>query len=375
MKDHHRRPRPDSDATNGDHTAEPARITLRMVAEQAGVSTATVSYVLSGRTGARTGVSQQTIDRVRRVARELNYHPNQAARAVRTGKTNLVLLSLTMLSDPWALEVTNAVNTVAAPAGLTALVLADGDWTTAVARQPSDVAFIDSVRNDQERTALRRLARQDYRLVVFDPNLEPDGFDVIRSDPTQGCRLAVRHLLENHDRIGCLTTTHLRQRVHPRYTVYLEELEAARVPIRDHYVETIDRDSASAYAAATRLLTMPDRPTAIFAISDFAAMAALQAAVRLGLQVPQDVAIIGAGNTINSERTQPSLSTVGPTDFFPRLAAILIRRATSDPPGAGELHEFDWSLFARESTVGQSKSSVPALPRTPLSSQPSREHN
>lgn len=330
-----------------------SRTTLRMVAELAGVSTATVSYVLSGRTGGRTGVSEATMNRVRQAARELNYHPNQAARTIRTGKTNLVLLSLTMLSDPWAQEVSRAVSSVVTPAGLTALILADGDWANAITRQPSDVAFIDNVRNDEDRDALQRLAHSGYRLVVFDDELEPDGYDVIRSSPTEGCRMAVRHLLESHDRIGCLTTTLGREFKHRRYAVYLEELQAAGIDFRDDYVETIDLDPNSAYTAAIAMLSRPDPPNAIYAISDFAAISAVQAALRLRLRVPEDVAIIGVGNTLEGERMEPSLSSVGPADFFARLAEILHRRATEGPPGSGTLYEFDWSLFARETTLGQ----------------------
>jgi LacI family transcriptional regulator len=319
----------------------------------AGVSTATVSYVLSGRTGGRTGVSQATMDRVRQAARELNYHPNQAARTIRTGKTNLVLLSLTMLSDPWAQEVSKAVSGTVTPAGLTALILADGDWATAITRQPSDVAFIDNIGTDEDRDALHRLARSGYRLVVFDDELEPDGFDVIRSNPTEGCRLAVRHLLQSHDRIGCLTTTSGREFAHRRYAVYLEELKAAGIGFREDYVETIDLDPTSAYAATVRMLSLADRPTAIYAISDFAAISAIQAALRLRLRVPEDVAIIGVGNTVDGERMEPSLSSVGPADFFPRVAEILHQRATGGPTGSGTLYGFEWSLFARESTLGQ----------------------
>jgi len=324
-----------------------------MVAELAGVSTATVSYVLSGRTGGRTGVSEATMDRVRRAAQQLDYHPNQAARTIRTGKTNLVLLSLTMLSDPWSQEVSSAVSAAVTPAGLTALILADGDWATAITRQPSDVAFIDNIHTDEDREALHRLARSGYRLVVFDDDLEPDGYDVIRSNPNEGCRLAVRHLLGGHDRIGCLTTETGRKFVHQRYAVYLEELEAAGIGFREDYVETIDLDPSSAYAAAIRMLSRPDRPDAIYAISDFAAISAVQAALRLRLRIPEDVAIIGVGNTLDGERMEPSLSSVGPTDFFPRVAEILHHRATDGPPGTGTLHSFDWSLFARESTLGQ----------------------
>ena len=94
------------------------RPTIRMVAELAGVSTATVSYVLSGRRGdGGPGVSDPTAEKVKAAAERLGYRPNQAARAIRTGRTNTVILSLTMLSDPWSLSVIESVQKAAGSAG------------------------------------------------------------------------------------------------------------------------------------------------------------------------------------------------------------------------------------------------------------------
>ena len=77
------------------------RPTLRMVAKEAGVSVATVSYVLSGRHRSHT-IKDSTADRVREAASRLGYRRNDAARAIRTGKSDLVLLSLNVLADPWS---------------------------------------------------------------------------------------------------------------------------------------------------------------------------------------------------------------------------------------------------------------------------------
>ena len=336
------------------------RTTLRMVAERAGVSTATVSYVLSGRSGGRTGVSTATIERVRAAAAELDYQPNQAARAIRTGRTDMVLLSLTMLSDPWSQAMSAAVARAAGPAGLTSLILADGDWPTVLARQPADAAFIDAlsdviptdhdVRADR-LAAVRRLARRGVRLVVFDDELDPDGFDVVRSPALPGCELAVRHLLADHQRIGCLTSRPIDGTPRPRHQVFLDQMAAAGRTVRRTDVEYFERDTASACEAATRMLSRRSRPTAIYAVSDFAAIGAIQAALRLRLRVPEDIAVIGVGNTIESERMTPTLSTVGPTDFFDRVASTIVDRATGTATRPGELHEFDWSLFVRQSTT------------------------
>lgn len=327
------------------------RPTIRMVAELAGVSTATVSYVLSGRRGdGGPGVSDTTADKVKSAAEQLGYRPNQAARAIRTGRTNTVILSLTMLSDPWSLSVIEAVQAAADPLGITPMILGDADWVKVLSTHSADAVFVDAVRADQ-REALRKLADHGTTLVVFDEGLEAEGFDVIRSVAAPGCRLAVEHLLQSHTEIACITPATARGTAGgTRYRAYADALAGAGVAERPDHVGLFDGTSAGAYAAATRLLSMQDRPTALYATTDYAAVSAINAAQRLGLGVGTDVDIIGVGNTVEGERMSPSLSTVGPVGFFQTLAGLLVKRATrlQDTQRPAVL-DFPWELFVRES--------------------------
>ena len=332
------------------------RPTIRMVAELAGVSTATVSYVLSGRRGdGGPGVSDPTAEKVKAAAERLGYRPNQAARAIRTGRTNTVILSLTMLSDPWSLSVIEAVQRASEPLGITPMILGDADWVKVLGTHNADAVFVDAVRAG-ERDALRKLAQHGTTLVVFDEELEADGFDVIRSIAGPGCRMAVEHLLHGHRRVACLTpATSAGTSGGTRYRAYAEALAAAGIAERGDYVGLFDGTSAGAYAATTRLLALPDRPTAIYATTDYAAVSAINAAQRLGLAVGKDVDIIGVGNTVEGERMSPSLSTVGPVDFFDKLAHLLLQRATDQGgPETPAVLDFPWHLFVRESAPHRS---------------------
>ncbi|MFJ4168980.1 LacI family DNA-binding transcriptional regulator [Paenarthrobacter sp. NPDC089714] len=330
------------------------RPTIRMVAELAGVSTATVSYVMSGRRGdGGPGVSDPTAEKVKAAAERLGYRPNQAARAIRTGRTNTVILSLTMLSDPWSLSVIEAVQRAAEPLGITPMILGDADWVKVLATHNADAVFVDAVREDQT-AALRKLAGHGTTLVVFNETLEPEGFDVIRSIAEPGCRMAVEHLLHGHRRIACLTpATAAGTSGGSRYRAYSEALAAAGIDEREDYVGLFDGTTSGAFAATTKLLGLPDRPTAIYATTDFAAVSAINAAQRLGLAVGQDVDIIGVGNTVEGERMSPSLSTVGPVDFFDKLARLLLQRATGTGDAPTVL-DFPWHLFVRESAPHRS---------------------
>lgn len=317
-----------------------------MVAAEAGVSTATVSYVLSGRRGeAGPGCSEATVNKVRSAADRLGYSPNQAARAIRTGRTNTVILSLTMLSDPWSLAVIEAVQRAAAPLGITPMILADADWAKVLQSHSADAIFVDAV-SDPNKHALRELADRGSKLVVFDESLEPDGFDVIRSVAAPGCVLAVEHLLASHTKIACVTAG--GPSMVPRFEAYTDAHRSAGLPVREDYIGTFDGTSAGAYAATARMLSLDDPPTAIYATTDYAAVSAINAAQRMGLAVGEDIDIIGVGNAAEGERMSPSLSTVGPVGFFDRLARKLMDRAAGSDEAPGVL-DFPWELFVRES--------------------------
>ncbi|WP_309128889.1 LacI family DNA-binding transcriptional regulator [Microbacterium sp.] len=332
------------------------RPTLRMVAELAGVSTATVSYVFSGRAGSASGsgVAEATAARVHAAAEELNYRPNRAARAMRTGRSGMIQLSLHMLSDPWSLAVADAVNLEANRHDLTTLILADGDWHAALDRVESDVAYLDGAGVDHDsREKLADLVERGRRLVVFSETLEPEGFDVIRSDALPGCYLAMDHLLERHSAIGCLASDNavrLASTQTTRYTPYVERMSQRGLRADPSWTQTYAETQASAFAAAVRLLSAPTRPTAVYATTDFAALAAINAAHMLGLRVPHDVAVIGVGNTPDARLVAPTLTTVGPTDFYARQARIIVERALSDDLGPARVHDFPWSLFPGDST-------------------------
>ena len=329
------------------------RPTIKSVAAAAGVSTATVSYVLSGRSGKEggksgSGVAPATVLRVQQAALALGYRPNQSARAVRTGRTNLLMLSLTMISDPWALDVSRAVGTAAAQRGITPMILADTDWRVALKRQNADVTFIDAADEPGDAELLAQAAKLQ-RLVVFSDTMDPDGFDVVRPVAGASCELAVAHLTSRHERVACLTAApRSGNPISTRHRAYIEGLADAGLDYRDDYVERFALDSQSAFDAALRLLQRKDRPTAIYATTDFAAIAAIHAAQSLQLRVPEDVEVLGIGNTTEGEYMAPSLTTVGPEGFFDGVAGFLLDRA-ENPDAPTQVLEFPWKLIVRDS--------------------------
>lgn len=322
---------------------------MKMVAERAGVSVATVSFVLSGRPSGRIAASESTAARVRAAAAELGYRPNQAARAIRTGRSGLVLLSLTQLSDPWSQSLSAAVNEAAAGLRLQPLILADGDWGEVLDGQPVDAAFIDGAETD-DLARIRSLVDRGLKLIVFSDSLEPDGFDVIRSAQRPGCELAIAHLVRHHTRIGCLAGSNLNRPSWHREQAYIDGLALAGIEQRPGDLQRYTRDQEGAYEASLRMLDRPDRPTAIFASSDFAAITAVNVAVRLGISIPDELEVIGVGNTLEAAQVHPALSSVGPADLFRKVAELIIEVAQSDAGRRAVRLDFPWQLYLRETS-------------------------
>jgi LacI family transcriptional regulator len=330
--------------------------TIRTVAEEAGVSVATVSYVLSGRTGGSSRVSIPTQRRVVEAAERLGYQPNQQARGVRRGRTDQVCLALDRLDTAWSQRLVDEVSQAVSEDGLTVLVLVDGDWKRFLLGKGADGALIDGIRDaERARPALRALADRGIALVVHTNVLEPDGFDVVRSDEATGLREAMALLLSRHRRIACLRSEPAdplaRTAARERYAVYVDALREAGLEVDDDLVRDAEGSRDRAYAESVDLLDRAHPPTAILALDDEAAICAVHAARRLDIAIPEQLEVIGVGNTPEARSAEPPVTSVGPERFFAEAAGLL-RRRLQEPSTPGTLSYVPWQLNLGGTTRG-----------------------
>ena len=156
--------------------------TIRDVAEAAGVSLTTVSYVLSGRPGGNTRISQPTQDRVHAAARELGYVPNRAARGMRRGRTDVVAVAITDLDDNWDRALATAAARILPRHGYQPVILVGDSWRQFMLSGGADAVILVSVPADRtavDLEAMAELAERGVALLVFSDTLQPHGVDVL----------------------------------------------------------------------------------------------------------------------------------------------------------------------------------------------------
>ena len=285
--------------------------TAKDVAARAGTSTAVVSYVFND--GPR-GVAPETRERVLRAAAELSYRPNALARALSFGRTLSVGLIVPDIANRFFGELARALEEVAAERGNILLI---GDSSQRVEREREHIAaFVErrvdsvvvvSVSDDPDLSAF---VEAGIPVVALHPLPEEVDASSISIDYRAAASTATRHLLEHGYRSLALfngPTESAGSRQHRDGF-----MDAVRDLAPDAAVEEHSTQIARAHAAqvALDMLARPSRPRAVYCATDEQAYGVLFACHRLGLRVPDDVAVTGFDGTEHSAYSYPPLTTV-----------------------------------------------------------------
>ncbi|GAA4159850.1 LacI family DNA-binding transcriptional regulator [Gryllotalpicola daejeonensis] len=307
---------------NQDRPAKSA--TRAEVAQRAGVSTAVVSYVL---TGAKR-VSSATEARVRAAIDELGYRPNGTARALRTGRSSMLGIVIPDIGNPYFAEFVREFERAVAGRNFAITVASShGDpeeelrLVESLRGRAVDGLAVASVVHAARRAEVHGAGGPIVWIDAFDP--EPGSFTV-GADAETGARSLVEHLIAVHDRrnIAIVLAPSRRPGIEPREVGWRSALRAAGLP--DGPIELVDDWTREFGAGAgRRLFTRPDRPDAIFAASDFLGIGLLSAAAELGVSIPDDVPVVSYDGTAESEFSIPKLTTY-------RQPVARMARATAD---------------------------------------------
>ena len=294
------------------HVEPSSRVTIRDVAARAGVSVATVSKVINS----RYGVAAETHARVQAVIDELGYEASLVAQSLRNHRTNVIGILIADL-EPFSTELLKgAADAIRGSDYELVIYSAGGPAPDRVGWERRYLSRLSGTLIDGAVLVTPTVVDVNYGapVVAIDPAAGPPGqpgLPTVDSDGLRGAELATEHLIRlGHRRIGMLTGRPALQSAQLRERGYRLALAAAGLPVPEDLMLVGAYDPAVSRQQARRLLTGPQPPTAIFAANDMSAIATMEAAAELGLDVPGDLSVVGFDNIPESALAVPPLTTV-----------------------------------------------------------------
>jgi DNA-binding LacI/PurR family transcriptional regulator len=327
--------------------------TLEDVARHVGVTTATVSNVITG----KGSVSEKTRARVFAAVEELGYQPNLVARGLARRKTFTLALVLLTIANSFYAEIAEEIESIARQHGYQLLLCIthkdarigrehlkalSSRWVDGLLVMGGSLPAVDiQTRRGHDKQPMVLCIRSEEEQSVSVP--------VVDIDFRHAGELAAQHLLElGHRTFAVIVEA-------PSHILRLEgfrsTLTASGIALPKAYIQTGDSSMQSGYDATRTLLSRPERPTAIFATNDLMALGAVEAAIDHGLRVPEDLSVIGLDDIMLGRHVRPPLTTVAiPKQELARQAIELLLRYIDDPEAEPELLTVRPHLVIRRST-------------------------
>jgi LacI family transcriptional regulator len=327
--------------------------TIRDVARKANVSIATVSRVVNNNPHK---VSKATRKRVLKAIQGFDYRPNALAKSLLFKKTMTIGIIIPDISNPYYAEIVRGIQDVADQHGY-AVMLQNTDrkeerivkYIYLLREKAADgIIFSGGIIHSEEiSTALKELRE---RVVVI--GRHKVDFPAVLVDNLGGSAQAIHHLIDlGHKRIGFISGPDKSTTAKDRLKGYRNALEQRGYPFDKSFVRQGDLTPRSGYLAARELLMQKNRPTAVFAANDQMAFGTISAAQEIGLNVPDDLAVVGFDNIPLSSYFKPSLTTVEIPMYSIGVAAMGMLVDLISLKNIERARWFETKLLVRGSTV------------------------
>ncbi|HUK47424.1 MAG TPA: LacI family DNA-binding transcriptional regulator [Terriglobales bacterium] len=329
---------------------------IREIARRAKVSTATVSRTINR----VPTVNPQLARRVWRVVEELGYYPNIHARALVSGRTRIFGLIVSEITNPFFPEIVQSFEEIAVHHNYEILLSstvqdpkrAELAVRRMVERRVDGVAVLTF---GMEERLIERLRFRKVPLVFVDVGPHVPGVGNIRIDYLHGIRQAVQHLAAlKHTRIAfVMGPIHLKSSL-ARRAAFEESMGEVGLEIPPEFIVIGDHTMEGGMQALTRLIALPQGPTAVMCSNDMTAIGVLRQAYDSGLKIPEDLSVVGFDDIKLAQFTTPPLTTIqmSQVDLAKLAFKALINEVDgvgSPPPGGDYI--LTTSLVLRSSTA------------------------
>jgi LacI family transcriptional regulator len=332
-------------------------VTMKDIAQELGISIGTVSKVLRD----HPDISQETRERVRNRMRELKYRPNLAARALVTGRSYTIGLVVPDLVHPFFGEVAGGLSSALRKKGYS-LIISSSDEDDEAERLGVDQLLarrVDALilaSSQRDPGFLEHLDEQKTPYVLIDRRPMASKVNFVGVNDEEIGRIATEHLIK----MGCRRIAHIggpaistavgRLRGYQRaLEIYSLNVDPKYIISREHADEASD---VTGYEAMKELLTGSRPPDGVFCYNDPTAMGAMQAAIELGVSIPDQLALIGSGNVRYAKFLRVPLSTIDQqsTEIGTRAAKLALKLIESKTPVKASTVLLAPELIVRESS-------------------------
>lgn len=332
--------------------------TIRDVAREAGVSIATVSYVLND-TGA---VSEATRRRVLEAVQKLGYRPSVIARGLQARESRMIGYSWQPTPpdqfNPILEKFIHSMAEAAARHGYHVLTFPETDDEIAAYQEMVESGRVDGFilsNTNLNDPRIRHLLDIGFPFVAFGRSNPEWDFAWVDVDGADGVWQAVNHLLElGHQRIACLAWPEASLTGQYRLQGYRQAMTEAGLDVDPDWIMRVENDYYHAYYATQTLLALPParRPTAVVALTDLMAIGVMNAAADAGLQVGPDLAVVGFDDAPITGYLRPPLTSLRQpiAEVGERVVTMLIDLARGETPSPAQVL-LKPRLIVRDSTL------------------------
>ena len=338
-----------------DKAEAPERMDIRTIARLANVSIATVSRTINR----VPTVNPKIAKRVWEVIEELDYFPNTQARALVSGRSWILGLIVSEITNPFFPELIQGFEDIAVEHGYEILVSSTNHDPKRMShcirrmleRKVDGVAVMTF---GIEAPLLEQLAQRKVPLVFVDVGPDGPGINVLKVDYHHGIRQGVQHLAAlGHRNIAFLRGPVGLHSAQSRLDAFSESMRECGITPDPAWILQGEHTLEGGMAGMQQLLAAKNMPTAVMCSNDMTAIGVLHTMYRAGLRVPDDLSVIGFDNIHIAEVTIPPLTTVQMSRFdLARAAVTALRACVEGTEKSTQKHEYNiqTDLVVREST-------------------------
>lgn len=289
-------------------------VTIKDIAKQLGISKSTVSRAIGG----KSDVHPETKKKILELAASLQYAPNALAINLKQQRTNTIGVIVPETINSFFARALGGIQTRADLAGVNVMICQSNEsYITEKKNIQSLLAnrvagmIVSISRETDSSDHFRNIYEKGIPLVFFDRICDDVQASRVITDNYEAACQGTEHLIEQ----GCKHIAFIAGPQHiyntrNRLHAYIDTLQKHQLPVNDYYILHTHFQSTKVEEYTRYLINLPQRPDAIFAINDFAAIEMMHIIRQAGLRIPEDIAVLGFNNEKVGRFIEPSLSTI-----------------------------------------------------------------